>query len=247
MTTINSNYYNLIGKTSLSYLLGNNSSTNSSSISSILTDSSSSTDDSDDLFQLLKSNSGFRDYSLLTDSTGKAYIPTIKDMNAAASPDAKLTLAKGVSGAVLMQADASSKCGNASRIEDIANQAESVLQAVSDAVTSLTQNAGDSSEAIASALASSQKTIFETLNNLNAALTEIKNLLSKAASDVQTTVTETLTAIDKQASELARKSEVSWTSITGNKDYTVSGYSAATDSNNTTTYSGTNSLLDILA
>lgn len=251
MSSINTSYGSYPGL-SLSYYLNQDSNSGNTGIggnggaasSDPLLNPGNSSSSSDDLYAALEDNTGTRSYNLPTDSNGKAYVPTIDQMNNASTPDSKLTVANYVAQAVLMQADASTKTDNASRATDIVGQAQSVLNALSSATSALT--GGDSSSGSTSGLSAAQQTTVSTaLNAINTALAEVKNLLPKTSSDTQASVNDTLTSLDSLAGGIAAQTGVSWTSVTGNGSNTVTGYSA--ESSTSPAYNATGNLLSILA
>jgi hypothetical protein len=250
MSTINAvnNTY-----TNLSHFLNNNSSKSKntgsdySSLADLMNtnDNNTSSDNNDDLYALLMDNSGIRKYALPTDSNGNTFIPTANQMNNADTPDKKLTLAQYVAQFILVQADASSKTDNATRVKDIAGQADEVLNAISSAITGMA--GGDTSDkATYEVTAAQQTTISKTLNTISTILTEVKNLLSKASPDMQASMTKILANLDDLASKIAKATGVAWTSVTGNDDNTVKGYSAES-SNSSVNYDSLSSLLNVTA
>jgi hypothetical protein len=231
------------GDSLLADLSGSNTGTTSSSTApSLVTllDGNSADSNSGDnsLLTLLEQSSNMRTYNLPTDANGNTVIPTVAEMNSASTPESQLTLANYVAQSVLMQSDASSKTDNASRISDIASQAQSVLQALATATTSLTNNGTTSLSA------ADQKTVSTTLNAINTALSQVVNLLPKADSATQTSVKSQLANLDTLAFNVAGLSGTAWTSVTGNSSNTISGYSAAASTGTASVY-GSTGLLNI--
>jgi len=240
MSSINTNYTSYPG---LASYLGSpgttqNNATGSTtpSLVTLLGNDSSDNSNSNDLFSFFEQNSGLRNYSFPTDGNGKTFIPTVDQMNNASTPDSKLNLASYVAQAVLMQSDASSKTDNATRISDITGQAQSVLQALASATTNLTSTNGSLSTA-------EQNTTSATLNAINTTLSQVINLLPKTDATTQASLRTQLSNLDTLAFNIGGLTGTSWTSVTGNSNNTISGYSAAASNNSSSATS--NSLLNI--
>ena len=201
-----------------------NSSQNPPSLATYLDGDGSGSSSEDPFLAALDANSGIlHTYNLPTDANGKTYIPTIEQMNDAPTPDNKLALAGYVAQAVLIQSDASTKVGNATRVSDITSQAQSVLTAVSAAVSDLNSSASGSSGSLSNAEISS---ISSTLNTINTVLNEVKGLLPQASADTQSTVSSTIQTLDQLGADIAGATGTAWTSVNGTSADNISGYSA---------------------
>src|SRR6201999_3152870 len=101
------------------------------------------------------------------------------------------------------------------RISDITSQAQSVLQALATATTSLTGASATTGTTSSSLTAAQQQTTSQTLNAINTSLSQVINLLPKTDAATRATLTPQLSDLDELGYNIAGLTGTAWNSVTG--------------------------------
>lgn len=161
------------------------------------------------------SGSGTPSYAFPTDSSGRPVVATPPDMQAAAAPGDKLTIAGNIAEALRMQSNAcSGKPGGYHRVTEMADQLKTLLEAMTNVVDGLatTEDPAIPDQADP-AVTPHQASMSKTLERVALVMASLQLQTSKAPPDVGSQAKNTLATVNKAAGTLAAQAGLDWPAL----------------------------------
>ena len=163
-------------------------------------------------------------------SGGKTTTLSLDTVNKMTDPEMKITYAGQLASNLQIQADAAAKAGNANRIKEITAQAQKILAAINDAVTTLKAKDTKAKEGQANAgVKTCQEQISTAMGTLHTVLSDVAQLCDKTSEETATSVKASLKEMETTACSIARLSGTGWkslfkggTTVTGTSSSSVS-------------------------